>query len=117
MGIKLWWAFINLGSVLANVVLIILFLYTKLEKAEKLLYDTSFIGWYKNTCGASLIGRQARLNALSMIIFMPKLMQKRGEVSPEVYSRLPYSLIAQVRALYIMALINCLGATGFYFLF
>jgi hypothetical protein len=116
MKIEAWWAFTNIGSVLVNILLIILFLYTKLEKAECLLSDVKFICWYKNFFGTSLIGRQARLNALSMVVFIPGLLQKRGDLSREAYLRLPYSLIAHIRALYVMAFLNCLGMTGFYFL-
>ncbi|WP_346829097.1 hypothetical protein ABDX87_18020 [Pseudomonas abietaniphila] len=80
MEIEIWWAFVNMGSVLIKIFLIILFLYTRLEKAECLLSDGKFICWYRNFFGTSLIGRQARLNALSMVVFMPELLQKRGEL-------------------------------------
>ena len=116
MEIEIWWAFVNTGSVLINIFLIIQFLYTKLEKAECLLSDVKFICWYRNFLGTSLIGRQARLNALSMVVFMPGLLQKRGDLSREAYLRLPYSLVAHIRALYMLAFLNCLGMTGFYFL-
>jgi hypothetical protein len=110
-----WWVFLVFSSVFINIGMMILFLYTKLEKAEELLHDVEFVGWYKNTFGSSLIGRQARMNAISMVVMMPGVMQKRGEVSQEAYQRLPASLIKQVRALFVFALFNGMGMVGLYF--
>lgn len=110
-----WWVFLVFSSVFINIGMMILFLYTKLEKAEELLHDVEFVGWYKNTFGSSLIGRQARMNAISMVVMMPGVMQKRGEVSQEAYQRLPTSLIKQVRALFVFALFNGMGMVGLYF--
>lgn len=109
-----WWVFLVFSSVFINIGMMILFLYTKLEKAEELLHDVEFVGWYKNTFGSSLIGRQARMNAISMVVMMPGVMQKRGEVSQEAYQRLPASLIKQVRALFVFALFNGMGMVGLY---
>lgn len=109
-----WWVFLVFSSVLINIGMMILFLYTKLEKVEELLHDVEFIGWYKNTFGSSLIGRQARMNAISMVVMMPGVMQKRGEVSQEAYQRLPAPLKKQVRALFVFALFNGMGMLGLY---
>jgi hypothetical protein len=114
--IETWWAFILFGSFIINALLMICFLYTKLEGAEELLHDVKFVCWYKNFFGKSLIGRQARLNAISMVVMMPGLMQKRGELSQEAYSRLPTSLATQIRALYMFSFANCLGLASFCFI-
>lgn len=90
-------------------------LYTKLDEAEGLLYDVYFICWYRSTFGTSLAGRQARMNALSILVFIPGLLEKRGEMSREAYLRLPDSLIKKIRALYLLLCANSLAMAGLYF--
>jgi hypothetical protein len=110
-----WWVITVFSSIFINCGIMIYFLYAKLEKAEELLYDVRFICWYKNVFGSSLLGRQARMNAISMVVMMPGLMEKRGEVSREAYLRLPQSLANQIRALYSFLFVNCLAMVGLYF--
>ena len=112
-----WWIIALFISVFINLGLMICFLYTKLDEAETLLYDVYFICWYKSTFGTSLAGRQARMNALSMVVLIPGLLEKRGEMSREAYLRLPASLIKQVRVLYIFLYANGLAMAGLYFFF
>lgn len=109
-----WWVIAVFFSALINIGIMIYFLYTKLERAEALLYDVKFICWYKSTFGTSLIGRQARMNAISMVVMVPSLLQKRGEMSREAYLRLPASLIKQIRALYIYLYANGIAMIGIY---
>ena len=109
-----WWVVAVLVSVFINIGIMIYFLYTKLEKAEAFLYDVSFISWYKSTFGTSLVGRQARMNAISMVVMVPRLLQTRGKMSREAYLRLPASLINQIRALYIYLYANGIAMIAIY---
>lgn len=109
-----WWVALVFSSILINIGIMIYFLYAKLEKTEEILFDVNFICWYKNFYDKSLIGRQARMNAISMIVMMPELMQKRGEVSREAYLRLPPALVIQIRTLYLFMFSNCLAMIGLY---
>lgn len=115
MGLDpVWWVFIVFLSVLINMGVMLYFLYAKLEGAEDLLHDVKFISWYKHTYGTSLLGRQARMNAISMVVMMPGLMIKRGEVSLEAYSRLPSSLVNRIRMLYLLMIANGLAMIALY---
>ncbi len=116
MRIEVWWAFINMGSLLINMFFGIYCLHAPLEKSEALLHDVKFVSRLTSFFGGSLFGRQARLNAISMVIMMPNVMQRRGEISREAYLRLPTSLKLQIRALYFLTFANCLGMACFYFL-
>jgi len=109
-----WWVVAVFVSVSINIGTMIYFLYTKLEKAEAFLYDVSFISWYKSTFGTSLVGRQARMNAISMVVMVPRLLQTRGKMSREAYLRLPASLINQIRALYIYLYANGIAMIAIY---
>jgi hypothetical protein len=111
-----WWVVAIFVSVFINIGIMTYFLYTKLEKAEAFLYDVNFIRWYKSTFGSSLIGRQARMNAVSMVVMVPSVLQKRGAMSREAYLRLPPSLIKQIRALYIYLYANGIAMITIYVL-
>lgn len=110
-----WLAVILMASVLINVGLVIYFKYTKLEEIEDLLYDVEFISWWKRVGGSSFKGRAMRLNIISMVVMMPGLLQKRGQLSRDAYMRLPTRLKNQVRALYFLLCANGAGMAAFYF--
>lgn len=112
---KVWWVVVVFSSLFINIGVMLYFLYAKLDEVEALLHDVQFICWYRSVFGTSLIGRQARMNAIAMIVMLPDLMQRRGEVSREAYLRLPDSIIQQIRALYVVMFANCLAMIGLYF--
>lgn len=112
---KVWWVVVVFSSLFINIAVMLYFLYAKLHEVEALLHDVPFICWYRSVFGPSLIGRQARMNAIAMIVMLPDLMQRRGEVSREAYLRLPDSIIQQIRALYVVMFANCLAMIGLYF--
>lgn len=104
-----WWSIAVVISAFTNIGLMMYFMFTRLDDAEALLYDVDFIRWYKNTFGTSVLGRQARMNALSMAVIMPNLLERRGKMSREAYLRLPASLKKQIYGLYLFLLANGLA--------
>lgn len=110
-----WWVIVVLSSLFFNIGIMIYFAYTKLDEAEAFLYDVNFISWYRNTFGTSFLGRHARLNAISMVVMMPGLLQRRGEISREAYMRLPPTLVKQIRALYFFLYANGFALACLYF--
>ncbi|MBD8598658.1 hypothetical protein [Pseudomonas sp. CFBP 8772] len=107
---KAWWVMAVFGSIFANIIIMIYFQLGKLATMEELLSDVKLV--HLNDCRCisdarrmwddGIIGRQMRMNMVTVLLTFPNLMYLRGDISKDANLRVPPHLRAWILWLHII---------------
>lgn len=86
---------------IATVLAITFFCYRKIEVIERYLNACKCICDARSIWGDGIIGRQIRMNMVTVVLTFPHLMYRRGDISKDANLRVPPHLRAWILWLYI----------------
>lgn len=74
----------------------VIFCYRKIDLLEGYLEDCKCISDSRSSWGGGIIGRQMRMNMVSIVMTFPKIMHAKGYISADANLRIPRNLRRQV---------------------
>lgn len=84
------------GCTLLTTLTMAIFCYRKIDLLEGYLEDCKCISDSRSSWGGGLIGRQMRMNMVSIVMTFPKIMHANGYISADANLRIPRNLRRQV---------------------
>lgn len=86
---------------IATILTMTIFCYQKIEIIESYLNDCRCISDARRMWGDGIIGRQMRMNMVTVVLTFPRLMHHRGDISKDANLRVPRHLRIWILWLYI----------------
>lgn len=102
-------------NMLACAGVIVFFFFRRLETLEGYLGGVKCVEWNKSLFGDGYFGRQQRLSTVMMIVLMPNILYKRGEIPKDADKRIPAKLRYQVKAAAVYVILTVVAMCMFYF--
>jgi hypothetical protein len=87
---------ILLCCTLLTTLTMVIFCYRKIDLLEGYLEDCKCISDTRSSWGGGIIGRQMRMNMVSIVMTFPKIMHAKGYISADANLRIPRELRTQV---------------------
>jgi hypothetical protein len=109
------WAIAVFFNVFICVGLLLFFYYRRLEVLESYLEGVKSVEWNRSVCGDSYLGRQLRFSNIMLIVLMPNLLFKRGQIPKGADKRIPEKLRRQLKAATVYMALTAVAMVVFYF--
>lgn len=87
---------ILLCCTLLTTLTMVIFCYRKIDLLEGYIEDCKGISDTRSSWGGGLIGRQMRMNMISIVMTFPKTMHAKGYITVDANLRIPINLRRQV---------------------
>lgn len=82
------------------------FTYKNIDVLEEHLSDCQGVTNTRNLWQGGVIGRQMRLSIIFAIMYMPRIMYRRGDITQDAHLRIPFRLRRHIWGLHIWLFIN-----------
>jgi hypothetical protein len=95
-----------------NLVVMARFAYKNIDALEHSLSDCQGVTNTRNLWQGGIVGRHMRLSIIFAIMYMPRIMYRRGDITENAHLNIPRHLRKKIWAIYIWLFINggCLAA-------
>ncbi|RAU45852.1 hypothetical protein DBY65_002665 [Pseudomonas sp. RIT412] len=90
----------------ANLTVLVWFTYKNIDILESHLSDCAGVTATRNLWQGGVIGRQMRLSIIFAIMYMPKVMHRRGDITRDAHLNIPQHLRRRIWTIHIWLLIN-----------